>query len=292
MKKHWLTVDLLIPRRVGEAVSNFLMEQGAPGIEEREEDSETQRLRTYFLQNGSEKKALSSLQRYLNALKKHSSQSFHYQIETVSIPEQDWGERWKRFFKPVLVTPRTWVKPPWAPVRLSKDQIVVEINPGVAFGTGTHATTQLCIKALEKTLRKEALSVLDVGTGSGILSIVAAKWGAREVCGIDRDGASVENARENVMRNQVSDRVLIRRATVGSIRKMFDLVVANIDLKGLKRMRWPLVRRIKKGGHLILSGVLEREKERIRQYYRETRLFRSVRTTRDGEWICLVLKRK
>ena len=90
------------------------------------------------------------------------------------------------------------VKPPWSRVRLKRGQIPIDITPGMAFGTGTHATTILCIQALEERLERKVQSVLDVGTGSGILSIIAAKLGAKEVWGIDIDGVAVENARENV----------------------------------------------------------------------------------------------
>ncbi len=168
----------------------------------------------------------------------------------------------------------------------------MEINPGVAFGTGTHATTKLCIQALGHPLRKRGLSVLDVGTGSGILSIVAAKLGAREVWGVDPDGASVENAKENVARNGVSTRVRIRRGTIGSIGNTFDIVVANIDLRVLRRMRWPLVRHLASGGLLVLSGLLEREKERVQQHYLETGLLVKAGAAQMEEWVCLTFRKK
>ena len=100
------------------------------------------------------------------------------------------------------MTSRLVVKPPWSKIRLKKNQIPIDIYPGMAFGTGTHATTKLCMRALERSLRRKGLSVLDVGTGSGILSIAAAQLGAGEVWGLDIDGEAVENARENVERNQ------------------------------------------------------------------------------------------
>ena len=290
--RHWLTVDLFIPTEFGEAVSNFLMEQGATGIEEVTEDSKKTRLVAYFEQDGKEKTTLLSLRRYLKSLQAIYPEGFFSQMETGVIPERDWGEKWKRFFKPVQVTPRIGVRPPWSTVRVRKDEIFVEINPGVAFGTGTHATTKLCIQALEQRLRKRGLSVLDVGTGSGILSIVAAKLGAGEVWGVDHDGASVENARENVVRNHVSDRVKIRRGTIGHIDKKFDIVVANIDLRVLKRMRWTLIRHVKNQGFLVLSGLLEGERERIQRHYLETGLLEMAKVDQHDEWVCLTFRKK
>jgi ribosomal protein L11 methyltransferase len=162
----------------------------------------------------------------------------------------------------------------------------------MAFGTGTHATTLLSIRALEGGLKKKGLSVLDVGTGSGILSIIAAKLGAKEVWGIDIDGVAVENARENVELNRVSAIVRIRKGRLGDLHKRFDVVVANIDLKSLRKMRRHLLSHLKKGGLLILSGILEQEKERIRLHYLEPRLLRWIKTTQEGEWVCLTFKKK
>lgn len=290
--KRWLVVELLIAKEFGEAVSNFLIEQGATGIEELEGDSRRERLRTYFPQEERKGRILDVLRRYLKSLSRLLPENPPAQITTASLPEQDWGENWKRFFKPVQVTSRFLVKPPWSRVRLRRGQIPIEITPGMAFGTGTHATTILCIRALEERLGKRGRSVLDVGTGSAILSIIAAKLGAKEAWGIDIDGAAMENARENVEKNRVSDIVKIKKGSIGGLQKKFDLIVANIDLKSLRRMRRPLVGRLKNQGVLILSGILEDEKERIRLHYLETGLLRWIKTAQEGEWVCLTFKKK
>ncbi len=290
--KRWLVVELSIAKEFGEAVSNFLIEQGAAGIEEIEGDFKRETLRTYFPQDGEERRVLYVLRRYLKSLEKISPEIPHTQTRTASLPEQDWAENWKRFFKPVQVTPRFVVKPPWSKIRLKRGQSSIDINPGMAFGTGTHATTHLSIRALEERLKKKGFSVLDVGTGSGILSIIAAKLGVKEVCGIDIDGVAVENARENVERNHVSAIVKIRKGSIGGLHKKFDVVVANIDLKSLRRMRKPLLSHLKKRGLLILSGILEQEKERIRLHYLGTNFLRWIKTTQEGEWVCLTFKKK
>jgi ribosomal protein L11 methyltransferase len=290
--KRWLVIELFVPKEFGEAVSNFLIEQGATGLEELQGDLNGEKLRTYFPQDGKEKRVLHVLRRYLKSLKKISPEIPNTQIKTTSIPEQNWGENWKRFFKPVQVTPKFVVKPPWSKIRLKRRQISIDITPGMAFGTGTHATTILCIRALEERLKKKGLSVLDVGTGSGILSIIAAKLGAKEVWGIDIDGVAVENARENVEKNHVSDIVKIRKGSIGDLQKKFSIVVANIDLKSLRRMKKPLLRHLKNKGFLILSGILEGEKEKLHEYYLETGLLRWIKETQEGEWACLTFKKK
>jgi ribosomal protein L11 methyltransferase len=290
--KQWLVVSLLVPKDFVEAISNFLIEQGARGIEEVDEDLRGKRLKTYFLKNGREKRVLQALRRYLKSLQTIDPEISRTQIETTILPEQDWGENWKRFFRPVQVTSRFVVKPPWSYRRVKKGQISIDITPGMAFGTGTHATTKLCIRALEERLKKKRLLVLDVGTGSGILSIAAARLGAAEVLGLDNDGVAVEMARENVMQNRVSDIVKIRKGSIGDARNRFDVVVANIDLKRLRRMRKPLLHHLKNKGFLILSGILEGEKERIHRYYRETGLLKWAKATQEGEWVCFTFKKK
>jgi ribosomal protein L11 methyltransferase len=210
----------------------------------------------------------------------------------VTVPEQDWGRNWKRFFKPLRVTTGVVVKPPWSSFRPKKKEISIVINPGMAFGTGTHATTKLCIRALKKGLKKNGLSVLDMGTGSGILSILAARMGAGKVLGVDTDEVAVEVARENVRQNRVSDLVQIRKGSIGHIRRQFDVVVANLDLRGLRRMRQPFLRHLTRRGLLVLSGLLEGEGDRLRQYYMETGLLRWAQSTREGEWVCLTFRKK
>jgi ribosomal protein L11 methyltransferase len=290
--KRWLVVELLIAKEFGEAASNFVIEQGATGIEELDGDPKSLRLRTYFPQDGKEERILHALYRYLRSLKKILPEIPRVQIRTASLPEQDWGENWKRFFKPVQVTSRFVVKPPWSKIRLKRGQIPIDITPGMAFGTGTHATTILCIQALEERLKKRGLSVLDVGTGSGILSIIAAKLGAKEVWGIDIDGVALENARENVKKNHVSDIVKLRKGSIGSVQKKFDIITANIDFKSLRRMRRPLLNHLKNRGFLILSGILEKEKERLRKRYLKTELLRWVNVAQEGEWVCFTFRGK
>jgi ribosomal protein L11 methyltransferase len=288
----WLGISLYIPVESIDAVSNFLMEQGASGIEEGKRDSKGERLKAYFLENGGERKVIEALRRYLNSLQAMQPAISQTRIETFSLVEQDWGENWKKFFKPVQVTSRLVVKPPWSSFQLRKNQASIDITPGMAFGTGTHATTKLCIRALEERLRKKGISVLDVGTGSGILSIAAARLGAREVLGMDTDPVAVEVAKQNVSQNRVSHIVKVRRGSVGRIRRRFDVVVANIDLRSLRRLRQPLLRHLKRKGLLILSGILEGERDRLRQYYTETGLLRGAEVTQEGEWVCLTFKKK
>ena len=289
--KKWLSLSLLSPRGSEEGISNFLLEHGAIGLEELEEGAGGKRLKAYFEQDGNEKILLGAFQQYLRSLQKMDPEVAHTRIEVASVPDQDWSENWKRFFKPLRVTPTITVKPPWATLPRRGRKIVIEIQPGMAFGTGTHASTRLCLQALEEILKRNH-SVLDVGTGSGILAIGAAKLGAREVLGVDVDPVAVASARENVDRNGVSETVRIRKGNLGKVPRPFDVVVANIDFKSLRRLRWPLLRHVRRGGTLILSGLLEREGIRVRKLYLETGLLRGGTLYTEDEWVCLVFTKK
>jgi ribosomal protein L11 methyltransferase len=289
--KRWMVFELHIPKEIREGVSNFLIEQGATGVEEFDEGLEWESLRTYFPQDGEEKKVLYGLRRYLKSLRKIFPGSPRAQIKITSIPEQDWGENWKRFFKPVQVTSRFVVRPSWSKVRLKKRQIAIAITPGMAFGTGTHATTILSIQALEERLPKRGFSVLDVGTGSGILSIIASKLGAKEVWGIDIDGVAVKNARENLELNRVSNNVKIRKGSIGVLQKKFDVIIANIDFKSLRRMRGSLLSHLKNKGFLLLSGILEEDEKRLREHYLEIGRCQWIHVARREGWICLTFRK-
>jgi ribosomal protein L11 methyltransferase len=290
--KSWLEIDLWVSAGFEEAVSNFLMEQGATGVEEIDEEQGRKGLKAYFPRKGRDQRVLNALQRYLTSVQRLYPGQLDYRIENVTLPDRDWSESWKKFFKPVRVTSRIVVKPPWRSIRLKRNQVSIEITPGLAFGTGTHATTQLCIRTLAKRLRVKGLSVLDVGTGSGILAIISAKLGASEVWGVDTDDLSVEIAGENVERNNVSHIVRIHLGTVGDVRRTFDFVVANIDLRVLKRMRWPLLHRVKPGGYLVLSGLLAEEEKALRKRYLDTGQFQFKELKKQGEWACFTLRKK
>jgi ribosomal protein L11 methyltransferase len=286
-----MELSLLVPQEYQEAISNFLMEQGATGIVETEEIPGAG-LKAYFLRDGKEKKVVRALHQYLRSLERLSLQKVPFSIDTSLVPEQDWGENWKRFFRPLCVGSRFVVFPPWERPVLKRGQIPIEITPGMAFGTGTHATTQLCIQVLENRVKRKGLSVLDMGTGSGILAIVAAKLGAQEVWAIDIDEVAIEGARENTEKNGVKGIVRIRKGGIGRVRKSFDVIVANIDLKSLMRLRMPLLRHLKGDGFLILSGILREQEESIRRYYLETKVLRLLGVDHQEEWACLTLKKR
>lgn len=173
---------------------------------------------------------------------------------------EDWLAEWKRHFTPVRVSPHVWVCPPWEVCRPGEGEHVVVIAPRMAFGTGHHATTQLCIELLEACLCPGD-TVVDVGTGSGIVAIVAAKLGAAHVYAVETDPVACANARENVLANAVQERITVIEApfAAGCVPSGADLTVANIVTAGLLPVL-PAIAACAPSGQWIVSGIgLEHE---------------------------------
>lgn len=206
------------------------------------------------------------------------------------VEEQDWETEWRRFFAPVWATERIVVHPSWIPVEIAEGQIAVHIDPKMAFGTGGHESTQLCLQALERCLRP-GMRCLDLGTGSGILSIAAALLGAGPVLAVDIDEQAVANARENLAHNRIgSEQVEVRLGGVETVaERAFDLVLANIQSHVLRPLLTPLRGLLAADGRIAFSGLLAREEAAFCRWVTEAKL--EVDTIlAKGAWICVVAR--
>jgi len=181
------------------------------------------------------------------------------------IDEEDWAESWKAFFWPERIGRHLVVKPTWRSYDANPGDKVIEIDPGMAFGTGTHPTTRLCVQMIETYLRPKD-DVLDVGTGSGILLIAAAKLGADRMCGIDTDEVAVKVAGDNIRLNAIDDhRFELYTGTTSVIgNRRFDLIVANILSEVIVELLDDIPRLLTDSGIFICSGIIEKNKERVR----------------------------
>ena len=200
------------------------------------------------------------------------------------VEEADWANAWKAFYKPFRVGRRLVVTPPWEHPDLAPDDIPLVIDPGMAFGTGSHPTTQLCLTALEDYVHSRVSRVADVGTGSGILAIAAAKLGASFVAANDNDPLAVRIARENAAANGVS--VEVTEALPSS---QYDVVVANILAAVIIGMSAELNGLIEPGGILIASGIIDTREDDVRQALEAVGLTH-VETRRQTEWVALVFQ--
>lgn len=196
------------------------------------------------------------------------------------IAEQNWVQLTQSQFEPIRVSERLWIVPSWhdAP---DPDALVLVLDPGMAFGTGSHPTTRLCLEWLERIVTP-GMSVLDYGCGSGILAIAAAKLGATEVLGVDIDLQAVTAARNNAERNSVSAAF---DDSARPLKGQFDLVVANILANPLKALAPAIAGHVRPGGQLALSGILAEQADELIAIYAPY-LPLSVADTREG-WVCL-----
>lgn len=209
-------------------------------------------------------------------------------VETETVDDEDWKDNWKEFFKPAKVTDRIVVKPTWEEYDAKAGELVLEIDPGTAFGTGTHETTSLCMKLLEKYPSDR---VIDVGCGSGILSVAAALLGCRYVLGTEIDPLAVETARENVELNGVSGNVKVLEADLlQGINYKADMIVANLMHDLVIRLAPDAFAHLDAGGLFISSGILLEKRDRVREAV-EAAGFEILEIPEDGEWCAIAARR-
>jgi ribosomal protein L11 methyltransferase len=209
-------------------------------------------------------------------------------IKYTPMDEENWAESWKEFFWPEKITSHITVKPTWRSYEEAPEEIVVEMDPGMAFGTGTHPTTAMCIRLIEQYLKKGD-SFLDIGTGSGILMAVAAKLGAGKLCGIDNDEIAVEIAEKNLIINHVSqDRFQLKTGNLlDNIQARFDLIAANILSKEILSLLDSIILNLSSQGIFICSGIIEKNRERILEKMRALD-FKVLEIKKEEGWVAIV----
>jgi ribosomal protein L11 methyltransferase len=305
-KDRHVILTLNLPMSLSEPASELLWDLGVLGV--MQEDDETRARAddptipktglatvkgTFLHKRGLEARIVGALQGILTSGRKAKVEP---NVSWEDVPDQDWNAVWMERWKPLKVSGRIWVVPSWEREKFEapKDSLTLWMDPGMAFGTGTHETTQLCTQDLERVVGPGVTSLLDVGTGSGILALAAAKLAEEaghpltKVVGIDIDLPSVRAAAENAEANGVK---LDASATpVERLRGSYDVVVANILLNPLKELKEHLVRLTAPKGALVLSGILETQRRELEEAYRAAGM-RVVDRHQQGEWACIVCRR-
>ncbi len=294
----WTEIVLEVPRDQAERLSDALMESGALSVSVEDADEGTEAERPLFGEPGMEPEqhawersrvvALADAHADLAALVSDACALCELQpvpaFTARSVADQDWVRLTQSQFEPIPIGHRIWVVPSWhqAP---EPDAIVLELDPGLAFGTGSHPTTRLCMEWMEANLNKNE-SLLDYGCGSGILAMLGEKLGARPVDGVDIDPQAIVSARDNSERNHCEIACFLPEAFAAERKDMrYALVVANILSGPLKVMAPMLCGRVAPGGRLLLSGVLARQADEVIAAYASfIRL--SVWNEREG-WVAL-----
>ncbi|QEK12368.1 50S ribosomal protein L11 methyltransferase [Crassaminicella thermophila] len=213
------------------------------------------------------------------------------EVTTTEVYEEDWANAWKKYYKPKKIGDKVVIKPTWEDYIPSSGEIVIELDPGMAFGTGTHETTMMCIKNLEKYI-KENHVVFDIGCGSGILSIVSSKLGAKKVIGVDLDEVAVEASKRNVVENGVDDNVEIKHGNLMDvITGQADIVVANIIADVIIYLSSYIREFIKKDGIFIASGIIHEKIDEVVKALEKHKM-EVINIDKMGEWAVVVSKPK
>jgi ribosomal protein L11 methyltransferase len=230
------------------------------------------------------------LEKILDRSKTLADFNIQTRIEVDIVDEKDWADAWKTYFNVTRITEHIVIKPDWKDHIPSPGDIIIHLDPGMAFGTGTHPTTAMCIQMIEQFLVPGS-DFLDVGMGSGILMIVAAKLGAKKMTGIDTDEIAVQISQENLVKNQVDPQIfqLICTTLDKTKEKTHDLIAANIIAQVIVDIMGDIHKRLAKNGIAILSGIIQERKPDILAALKENRL-RIVHEINDGEWVALAVK--
>jgi len=245
----WLSIRVVAPPPAWDAIAAVLIDSGCAGVELRDQPYSVV---AYLPQ--SEQGRLPEIEAQIRRLPEYNLPPIH-KFEVQPVTEQNWHTVWRRYFRSRRFGQRIRVQPSWSRHKPSPDEVLIQLDPGLAFGTGGHATTALCLELLEKYLLP-GMRVADVGTGTGILAIAAAQLGAQEVLAVDNDELAVKVAHGNIVRNGVAERV---RVQVGdgfnALEGVFDLIVCNI-ISGFLIASAPQVPpRLRTGGVYLISGT-------------------------------------
>ena len=283
----WNLVTVRIARGCEEAASSLLFDLGTTGIVTSEETGDEVTLGAYFDATAAPQELIRLVETEFGGA---GLGKMLFEVSITEIADQDWMQKWKEGFEPVVVGERLMIAPSWKLPKSAEGRVVIEIDPGMAFGTGTHETTRMCLEAIEANWKGGSL--LDVGTGTGILAIAAARLvpGSR-VTAIDIDPQAVEVARENAEINQAS--TLIKTVEGGPrdfAGDKFDMVVANLTAEVIIDLMADLVSCLAGSGILILSGILIELRADVERAIARYGL--TVITERElGEWCSLVARR-
>ena len=309
MNTPWAEIACTVPSAMADDLSAFLVELSGNGVTVENRNVDTFSLdaieelpavtvKGYLANDENLTANIARVEEYLRTYGPGFAGFVFTAPAVILMGEEDWANGWKQHFSPMRIGRRVVIKPTWEAFTAGEDDLVIELDPGLAFGTGTHETTRLCLEVMQEIFAGDApfegrpfpAEVLDVGTGSGILSIAAARCGAGRVVAVDIDPRAVTVTEENVALNGVGDRVAVSTTPLAAVTGTYGIVLANILAEELVRLSGELVARVAPGGFLILSGILTEREPYVVQGFASAPL-QLVTTRRDAEWSCLCYRR-
>jgi ribosomal protein L11 methyltransferase len=310
MDKNWIEVTVVTSSEATEAVAGFFYNSGVKGVSiEDSEDVEFKKknpgdwdyfdetilnikegavVKGYFKEDENFQESLEYIKESVNKLPEFGFSKGEGIVTAAKVNEEQWENNWKKYYKPTKVGEKIVVKPIWENYEKKEDELIVELDPGMAFGTGTHETTRMCIKSLEKHVTPNS-TVFDIGTGSGILAISAAKLGAEKVIGVDLDPVAVDSAKNNISFNSLNNIEILYGDLMEVVEGKADVVVANIIADVIIFLTEGVRAFIKEGGYFIASGIILARRESVVNKLKESG-FTIVEVMEEGEWICITSK--
>ena len=287
----WLKVNLNCPEAVLESVSDLLGILSGSGVEQTPLREGISTITGFFrLDHGK------SCEQILDRLEKEITPLF--QLYRLTAPEpvcsmiddEDWSTSWQQFFKPFAIIPGLVIKPSWESYEPRPDEQVIEMDPGMAFGTGQHASTKLALALIHNCFQDNPpKNILDIGTGTGILAMAAVLFGAEQVVAIDNDSEAIRVATENIANNNLQHKINSSAIELADIKGSFDLISANIVHDVLVDMAPAIVRLLSPGGWLVLAGILRgTQEESIIDIYKQMNI-NLLTTAYKDEWVSLLL---
>lgn len=304
----WQEVTIRVSREAEELVSNLLIELGSQGVaiadsadyvgqEDRYgeifpevEQNETIAITAYYPDTLDLAEVTSQLQERLAELERMGLLASSAMLSSQTLDEEDWAENWKKYYEPTRITHDLTIVPSWTDYEPTAGEKVIRLDPGMAFGTGTHPTTKMSLFALSQVLRGGE-TVLDVGTGSGVLSIASSLLGAKEIYAYDLDEVAVRVAQENIDLNSNTDNIHVSaNDLLNCITQEADVIVANILADILVNLVEDAYRLVKDEGYLIMSGIIADKLEMVVAATQEAGFFLETHLI-QGEWNALVFKK-
>ncbi len=288
---NYLELAITVPAEAAEAVAWSLTERGVPGVVVSERapeapEQETSTLKAYFPEVAPPDMELLEAG-IREGLSPYPGAS--YQVETRTLPEENWATSWQKYWHVQRIGEHIVVRPSWEEYAPQPEDLVITLDPKQAFGTGTHATTRLCMRAVERAMREsKAETVYDVGAGTGILAILAAMMGASHVVAVDNDPVAVVAAEENTLINRVT--VENRVGSAQDLTGQADLVVANILAEVIIELAPELWRITRPGGRLVSSGIISRKADDVAQAL-AAQGFRLLEREVEGDWVLVEAER-
>jgi ribosomal protein L11 methyltransferase len=252
-------------------------------------DSQITRVCAYIPFNDDTENIIAGISGQLEAAAKDKAGLGNCQLSVARINDEDWAESWKKYYKPVYVGNRLIIKPTWESITDAQGRIIIEMDPGAAFGTGTHETTQLCLEMLEKHILPGD-TVLDIGTGTGVLAIAAEKLGAKQVTAVDRDELALDAAKKNLENNRCGNWKVFKSDLLNNVTDKYSLIVANIVADPILSMVEELNRVMLNNARLILSGIILDRAQEVKTEY-EHAGFDLIEKSTKNEWVSMVFRR-